>query len=147
MVKDDFQSIFEEMLQTDAIFLETPVYHASITAEVKPLLDWAGFSGCWAANAMKATDENYQWAGNVFSGKIVEPVAIDRCTGQTLALAELLMWAACNDCIIFGNTYWNMGVAGKGGAVNTVEDKEETRIMRSMAERVVCIWNKLNGQG
>ncbi len=145
VVKDDFQSIFEEMLQADAIFLGTPVYHASMTAEMKALLDRAGFSGRWAANAMKATDENYQWAGSVFSGKIVEPVAIARRTGQTLALAELLMWAACNDCIIVGNTYWNMGVAGKGGAVNAVEDEEGTGIMRSMAERVVCTWNKLSG--
>ena len=55
------------------------------------------------------------------------------------------MWAACNDCIIVGNTYWNMGVAGKGGAVNANEDEEGLGIMLSLAERIVRVVEKLNG--
>ena len=67
VVEDDFQAIFNEMARADAILLGTPVYHASMTAEMKALLDRAGFSGRWAANTMKSTGESYQWAGNVFS--------------------------------------------------------------------------------
>ena len=145
VVEDDFQAIFNEMARADAIFLGTPVYHASMTAEMKALLDRAGFSGRWATNAMKSTGESYQWAGNVFSGKVIAPIAVARRTGQTLALAEILMWAACNDCIIVGNTYWNMGVAGKGGAVNANEDEEGLGIMHSLAERIVRVVKKLNG--
>lgn len=143
VVEDDFQGIFDEMVRADAILLGTPVYHASMTAEMKALLDRAGFSGRWAANAMKATEESYQWSGNAFSGKVVAPITVARRTGQALALSELLMWAACNDCIIVGNTYWNMGVAGKGGAVNATEDEEGLGIMRSLAERVVYTVEKL----
>lgn len=146
VVEDDFQAIFNEILRADAILLGTPVYHASMTADMKALLDRAGFSGRWAANAMKDTGENYQWAGSVFSGKVVAPIAVARRTGQTLALAELLMWAACNDCIIVGNTYWNMGVAGKGGAINAEEDVEGVGIMTSLADRVVYTVGKLQAK-
>lgn len=145
VVEDDFPAIFDEMARADAILLATPVYHASMTAEMKALLDRAGFSGRWASNAMKATGENYQWSGNAFSGKVIAPISVARRTGQALALSELLMWAACNDCIIVGNTYWNMGVAGKGGAVNAAEDEEGLGIMRSLAERIVHTVEKLNG--
>ena len=144
VVEDDFQPIFEAIMQADAILLGTPVSHASMTAEMKALLDRAGFSGRWAANAMKAKGESYQWAGSVFSGKVVAPITVARRTGQVLAFAELLTWAACNDCIIVGNTYWNMGVAGKGGAINPEEDAEGIGIMHGIAERVVHTVSKLN---
>ncbi len=145
VVEDDFPAIFDEMARADAILLATPVYPASMTAEMKALLDRAGFSGRWASNAMKATGENYQWSGNAFSGKVIAPISVAQRTGQALALSELLMWAACNDCIIVGNTYWNMGVAGKGGSVNAAEDEEGLGIMRSLAERIVHTVEKLNG--
>ena len=144
VVEDDFQSVFEAMLGADAILLGSPVYHASITPELKSLLDRAGFSGRWAANIMKKIGESYQWSGSVFSGKIVAPVTVARRTGQIMAFAELLTWAACNDCIIVGNTYWNMGVAGKGGALTYEDDAEGIGIMRGLAERIVCTARKLN---
>ncbi len=143
-VKDDFQAVFEKMMAADAIILGSPVYHASVTAEMKALLDRAGFSGRWASNSMKDTGESYQWSGSVFSGKVVAPITVARRTGQILAFAELLVWAACNDCLIVGNTYWNMGVAGKGGAVNPEEDVEGLGIMKSLAERLVYTVKKIN---
>lgn len=146
VVEDDFQPIFDAIMKADAILLGSPVYHASITAEMKALLDRAGFSGRWAANAMKETGESYQWAGSVFSGKVVAPVTVARRTGQVMAFAELLTWAAANDCIIVGNTYWNMGSAGKGGAVNAEEDTEGVGIMRGLAERVVYTVGKLSSK-
>ena len=57
VVEDDFAPIFEKMMQADGILLGSPVYHASMTAELKALLDRSGFSGRWAGNAMKDTGE------------------------------------------------------------------------------------------
>lgn len=144
VINDDFQRIFNEILRADAILLGSPVYHASITAEMKAVLDRAGFSGRWAANAMKSTGESYQWSGSVFSGKVVAPITVARRTGQIMAFSELLIWAACNDCIIVGNSYWNMGVAGKGGAINAEEDAEGVGIMCGLAERIFYTVKKLN---
>ena len=144
VVEDDFAPIFDEMLKADGILLGSPVYHASMTAELKALLDRSGFSGRWSGNAMKAVEENYQWSNCILTGKVVAPITVARRTGQTLAFAEILMWAACNDGIVVGNAYWNMGMAGKGGTVDAAHDTEGLGIMRGLAERMVHTIKKLN---
>ena len=67
-----------------------------------------------------------------------------REVGQNFAFAQLLLWAACNDCVIPGNTYWNVGVAGKGGAVDADGDSEGVGIMQGMARRMVRTIEALN---
>jgi len=143
VVDDDFAPIFDEITKADGILLGSPVYHASMSAQMKVLLDRAGFSGRWAGNTMKAHGENYQWSNCLLSGKVVAPITVARRTGQTLAFAEILMWAACNDGIIVGNSYWNVGIAGKGGAVDAADDTEGIGIMQGLAERMVHTIEKL----
>ena len=147
VVKDDFQAVFAKMVAADGILLGSPVYHGSITAELKAVLDRAGFSGRWAVNEMKNTDENYKWSGNIFSGKVVAPVTTARRAGQNFAFAQILLWAACNDCVTVGNSYWNVGVAGKGGAVNALEDTEGVSIMKSLAGNMAHVLKALHGKG
>ena len=142
---DDFQAIFPKMAEADAILLGSPVYHSSITAELKAVLDRAGFSGRWAKNEMKKSGESYTWGTTALSGKVIVPVSTARRAGHNFAFAQMLLWAAANDCIIVGNTYWNVGVAGKGGAKNAEEDEEGTGIMRNIADRVVALLKRLQG--
>lgn len=136
VVEDDFAVIFEKMVEADGILLGSPVYHSSITTELKAVLDRAGFSGRWFANEMKSKDESYAWKGNAFSGKVVAPVAVARRAGQNFTFAQMLLWATCNDCIVVGSTYWNVGVAGKGGAVDAPEDEEGIAIMKHLAGNI-----------
>lgn len=143
VVKDDFQDIFEEVVKADGILLASPVYHASITAELKAVLDRIGFSGRWAMNQMKDKGASYAWKGTVMSGKVVAPITVARRAGHNFAFAQVLLWAACNDCIIVGNTYWNVGVAGKGGARDAQEDTEGVGIMKGLAERMVALIEKV----
>jgi multimeric flavodoxin WrbA len=144
VVKDDFQEIFDKIVDADGLLLGSPVYHSCITPQLKCVLDRAGFSGRWAKNEMKDTKTSYVWSGSVLSGKVVAPVTIARRAGQNFAFAEILLWAAANDCIIAGNTYWNVGVAGKGGAFNAHEDEEGIGIMKNLALKMVHIISKLN---
>ena len=144
LIEDDFQPILAQMARADGILLGAPTYHASIPCELKALLDRAGFSGRWACNEMKKADEGYTWQGSLFSGKVVAPVTVARRAGQNFAFAQLLLWAACNDCVIPGNTYWNVGVAGKGGAVDADGDSEGVGIMQGMARRMVRTIEALN---
>ena len=137
VIEDDFHGILRKMVQADGILLGSPTYHASIPCELKALLDRAGFSGRWACNEMKEKSQGYTWEGSLFSGKVVAPVTVARRAGQNFAFAQLLLWAACNDCVIPGNTYWNVGVAGKGGAVDADEDTEGIGIMQGLALRMV----------
>ncbi len=140
---DDFQSIFPKIAVANAIILGSPVYHSSITAELKAVLDRAGFSGRWAKNEMKQKDESYQWGTTALSGKVVVPVTAARRAGHNFAFAQILLWAVANDCIIVGNTYWNVGVAGKGGAKDAHTDEEGVGIMQNLARRVVTLLGRL----
>ncbi len=144
VVNDDFQEIFGELMTADGILLGSPSYHSSITPELKALLDRAGFSGRWYANEMKKSGEAYSWSGNAFSGKVVAPVTVARRAGQNFAFAQLLLWATCNDCVIPGSSYWNVGVAGKGGAVNARDDEEGITIMKQLASNMYRVINALS---
>lgn len=144
VIEDDFQEIFQSILQADGILLGSPVYHSSITAELKAVLDRAGFSGRWAMNEMKEKDSAYTWKGTVFSDKVVAPITVARRAGQNFTFAQLLLWATANDCIVVGNNYWNVGVAGKGGAIDAQNDTEGVGIMQGLAERM---YNLLNLMG
>lgn len=144
VTEDDFQEVFSAMARSDGILLGSPVHHSSVTSEMKALLDRAGFSGRWAVNEMQAKDNNYEWKGCIFSGKVVAPVTVARRAGHNFAFAQLLLWAACVDCIIVGNTYWNVGLAGKGGAMDAAEDKEGVDIMKGLARRMVGTISALN---
>ena len=139
VVEDDFESVFRKMTEADGILFGSPVYHSSITPEMKALLDRAGFSGRWYSNEMKEKSESYQWKGSAFSGKVVAPVTVARRAGQNFAFAQILLWATCNDCIVTGSTYWNVGVAGKGGSVNADEDEEGIGIMKHLAENMANV--------
>jgi len=144
VINDDFALIFDEICAADGILLGSPVYHASITAEMKALLDRTGFSGRWSVNTMKRTGEAYDWGSCILSGKVVSPITVARRTGQTMAFAELLMWATVNDGIVVGNSYWNVGMAGKGGTMDAADDVEGMSIMQGLAERIVHVIDKLS---
>lgn len=142
--EDDFQSVFEKIMWADAILLGSPVYHSSITPELKAVLDRAGFCGRWAVSDMKNKEGAYEFSASIFSGKIVAPVTVARRAGQNFAFAQLLLWAACNDCLMVNNTYWNVGVAGKGGAKDALEDEEGVTTMKNLAKRVIYTVNKMH---
>lgn len=143
--KDDFQDVFEAMIEADGLLLGSPVYHASITPGLKSLLDRAGFSGRWMKNRMEAKADGYQWKGTVFSGKVAAPVTVARRAGQNFAFAQLLLWMTVNDLIVVGSHYWNVGVAGKGGASDAADDAEALNILDHLAENMASLLRLKNG--
>ncbi|HPE90328.1 MAG TPA: flavodoxin family protein [Spirochaetia bacterium] len=144
-VKDDFQGVFARMMEADAILVAYPVYHASEPAKLKALMDRAGFLGRWTANDLAAGQGSggYQWKGTAFSGKIGTPIAVARRAGHAFAFAQTLLWFTVNDFIVTGSHYWNVGVAGKGGAVNPEDDQEAYGILSHQAENIAALLKKL----
>ncbi len=141
--KDDFDDVFNKMLESDGIIVGSPVYNSSTPADLKALLDRAGFLGRWINNDMKGKSENYDWKGTAFSGKVAAPITVARRAGQNFAFAELLLWFTVNDFIVIGSHYWNVGVAGKGGAVDAENDLEGVGIMKHMADNMAHVIKKL----
>jgi len=148
-VKDDFQGVFARMMEADAILVAYPVYHASEPAKLKALMDRAGFLGRWTANDLAAGQGSggYQWKGTAFSGKIGTPIAVARRAGHAFAFAQTLLWFTVNDFIVTGSHYWNVGVAGKGGAVNPEDDQEAYGILSHQAENIAALLKKLRPDG
>lgn len=141
---DDFEEIFAKMLEADGIIVGSPVYNSSATANIKALLDRSGFVARWVANTMKEKSENYEWKGTAFSGKVAAPITVARRSGQSFAFAQLLLSLTVNDFIVVSSNYWNVGVAGKGGARDAENDTEGIGIMKHLAENMAQVLRKLN---
>ncbi|SHH34657.1 flavodoxin family protein [Clostridium grantii] len=141
---DDFEEIFEKIKSAEGIIVGSPVYHGATTPNLKALLDRAGFLGRWVSSDMKAKNESYDFKGTVFSGKVGAPITVARRTGQTFAFAELLLWFTVNDFIVVGSSYWNVGIAGKGGAVDAENDDEGVLNIKHFASNMANAIKKLN---
>ncbi len=140
-IKDDFEEIFAKMIGAHGIVLGSPVYHGGVTANLKALLDRAGFLGRWINNKI---NKDYQWKGTPFSKKVGAAITVARRAGYITAYEQLLLWFTVNDFIVVGSHYWNMGIAGKGGAVNIEEDEEGKNIVSHMAKNMAFVVEKIN---
>lgn len=144
VIHDDFDEIFEKMREADGIILASPAYHSSVTPPLKAVMDRAGFSGRWAALDMKEKDQSYSWDNQgFFSGKVGAGITVARRAGHCFAYAQLLMWLTVNDFTVIGSNYWNVGVAGKGGARDGAEDAEGIGIMQHMGKNMSHVIKQL----
>lgn len=143
IIEDDFQGIFNKMIEADGLIVGSPVYNGSVTPRLKALLDRAGFSSRWMKNDLKTSEGKYDWGQMPFSRKVFAPITVARKTGQTFAFAQLSLWATVNDFIITGSNYWTIGSAGTSGSVNANEDTEGISIMNHLAENIDYVIKKL----
>lgn len=146
-INDDLEEIFTKIEAADGLIMASPVYHASVTPQLKCLMDRLGFSGRWRDNPMEATDTAYKFKGTPFSGKVGAPITVARRAGTTSAFSDLLLWYTVNDFIVVGSSYWSMILAGKGGAINADEDAEGLANLDHLAENMVKVIRKLNLPG
>lgn len=145
VIQDDFDEIFQKMHEADGIIMSSPAYHSCVTPQLKAVMDRAGFSGRWAANDMKEKSQSYSWDNKgFFSGKVGAGITVARRAGHCFAYSQLLMWLTANDFTVIGSNYWNVGMAGKGGARDGAEDAEGVGIMQHMAKNMAHVLKKLN---
>lgn len=100
---DDLNRYLEKMYDADAIVLGSPTYFADVTAELKALIDRAGFVAL--AN------------GGAFSGKIGAAVVAVRRGGATHVFNTINHLFLISQMIVPGSTYWNLGVGLEKGEV------------------------------
>jgi multimeric flavodoxin WrbA len=93
---DDFNDIFTKMLRADAMILGSPTYFAAVSADLKALIERAGYVAC-------ANDQ-------AFSGKLGAAVVAVRRGGATHAYDTINHMFQMTRMIIPGSTYWNMGI-------------------------------------
>jgi multimeric flavodoxin WrbA len=115
---DKFNDIFSKMLKADAIILGSPTYFAAVSADLKALIERAGFVA-YANN-------------NAFSGKIGAAVVAVRRGGATHVYDTINHMFQMSRMIIPCSTYWNMGYGLDKGDV--LKDEEGLANMRHLGK-------------
>jgi len=126
---DDFDEILERMRRADGIILGSPVYLSSVVPQMMALLARATFVA--------------YWNDKFFSGKVGGPITVARRAGHNLAFSQLLLWFFINGMTVPGSTYWNVGLAGAGGARDAENDAEGLATVTNFARNMAGVMKKL----
>lgn len=117
----------EKMFDADAIIIGSPVYYTDVTADVKALLEVAGYSIGGGKKSLKH--------------KIGAAVIAVRRDGAIHSFDTINHFFLINQMIIPGSTYWNMAIGKNKGDV--LEDKEGMKTMKVLGENMAWLMKKL----
>jgi len=120
---DVVNEYLELMYAADAIILGSPTYFADVTAELKALIDRAGFVAL--AN------------GGAFSGKIGAAVVAVRRGGATHVFDTINHLFLISSMIVPGSLYWNLGIGLDKGDV--LGDDEAMKNMNHLGETIAWL--------
>lgn len=126
---DDFVEIVEKMRRAEGIILGSPVYLSSVVPQMMALLDRVTFLALWNDRFL--------------SGKVGGPITVARRAGHNLAFSQLLLWFFINGITVPGSTYWNVGVAGTGGARDADLDQEGLSTVENFARNMARVMRKI----
>lgn len=126
-VKDDFNDCIEKMIEADGIILGSPTYFTDVTAEMKGLIDRAGFVAF--AN------------GRFFRRKTGAAVVAVRRAGSIHVFDTINHFYFINEMMVPGSNYWNMGIGMEKGDVE--KDAEGLKTMKVLGENMAWMMKKL----
>ena len=125
-VKDDFANdCIERMIGADGIVLGSPTYFSDVPAEMKALIDRAGFVS--RAN------------GNLYTNKVGLAVVVMRRSGAFHALDTMLHFLLGAEMIVPGR-----GVAVGKDKGDVEKDEEGVQLVRGLGQRMAWLLKKLN---
>jgi len=120
---DPFNEIYAKMVRADAIILGSPTYFAALSADLKALIERAGF-------VAYAND-------HALSGKIGAAVVAVRRGGATHVYDSINHMYQMSRMIIPCSTYWNMGFGLDKGEV--AKDEEGLHNMRHLGQSIAWL--------
>lgn len=125
--KDGFNEIFAKMIRADAMILGSPTYFAAVSADLKALVERAGY-------VAYAND-------HAFSGKIGAAVVAVRRGGATHVYDTINHMYQMSRMIIPCSTYWNIGF-GLGKA-EVADDDEGMANMRHLGKSIDWLYRSI----
>jgi multimeric flavodoxin WrbA len=128
---DIVNACIEKMVGADGILLGSPTYFTDVTAEMKALVDRAGY-------VAKGNQD-------LFRRKVGAGVVAVRRAGSTHALDTFNHFFTINQMIIPGSSYWNLGIGREPGDVE--KDEEGLRTMRVLGENMAWLLERIAGGG
>lgn len=128
-VRDDANDIIAKMVEADAIVLGSPTYYADLSAEMKALIDRAGYSSM----------QN----GGLLKRKVGAAVVAVRRGGGIHVFDSINHLFFIAEMIVPGSSYWNLAYGREPGEVEA--DQEGMRTMRVLGENMAWLLEKLHG--
>lgn len=129
-VIDDYaNACIEKMQAADGIILASPVYFTDVTAEMKALIDRAGYVS--RAN------------GEMFRRKVGAAVVAVRRAGSLHTYDTLNHFFGISQMVVPGSSYWNLGIGRDVGDVES--DLEGLATMRTLGENMAWVLERLAG--
>jgi multimeric flavodoxin WrbA len=116
-----------KMIEADGIILGSPVYFSDITAELKALIDRAGYVG-------RANE-------NLYKRKIGAAVIAVRRAGAIHAFDSINHFFFIHEMIVPGSSYWNLGIGRQKGEVE--HDAEGLRTMKTLGQNMAWLLKKI----
>ena len=116
-----------KMIHADGIILASPVYFSDITAELKALIDRAGYVA--RAN------------GDLFQRKVGAAIAAVRRAGAIHALDSINHFFFISQMIVPGSSYWNLGIGREKGEVE--DDAEGLQTMKVLGQNMAWLLKKI----
>ncbi len=128
ITKDPVNEIVQKMVEADGIILGSPTYFTDVTAEMKAVIDRAGYVAL--AN------------GRLLKHKVGAAVVAVRRGGAIHVFDTMNHFFQINQMFIVGSTYWNMVYGLNPGDVE--QDEEGMANMTDLGESMALLLNKLN---
>ncbi|MDR0453921.1 MAG: flavodoxin family protein [Deferribacteraceae bacterium] len=129
-VNDDMNGLIAKMDEADGIVLASPTYFADVTAEMKALIDRAGFVGM-------AND-------NMYRRKCGASVAVARRGGAIHTFDTMNHFFQISQVYIVSSCYWNMGYGRQIGEITS--DKEGEHTMDVLGQNMAWLLKKIHGE-
>jgi len=126
---DELNQYVEKMIEADGIILGSPTYFTDVTAEMKALIDRAGF----------VTRAN----GSLLRRKVGAAVVAVRRGGAIHTFDTINHFFLIGQMIVPGSIYWNFGLGRNIGDVR--EDEEGVKTMRALGQNMGWLLKKLAG--
>jgi multimeric flavodoxin WrbA len=127
MGEDGLNDCVQKMIAADGIILGSPTYFSDLTAEMKALIDRAGYVAL--AN------------GRFLRRKVGAAVVAVRRAGSIHVFDSINHFFLINEMIVPGSTYWNMGIGREKGEVEG--DEEGVRTMVNLGRNMAWLLKKL----
>jgi len=126
-IKDDFDVIYQKMVEAKGFILATPVWFGAATPQITSLI-----SRCFAHRGEKRP----------FEDKVGGPIVVARRAGHNFTYAQLMFFFMISGMIVPGSTYWNIAFGrGKG---DVIKDEEGIRTVRNFGRKLAWLAKKIN---
>lgn len=127
--RDDANAVLDALFEADAVLLGSPTYFADVTAEMKALIDRAGYVA--------------RGNGNLLARKPGAALVAARRGGAIHTFDTINHFFLIGEMIVVGSSYWNDGIGGPKGAV--AEDEEGLATARRLGENMAWVMGRLAG--